>query len=46
MVERTRGIDIAGHGILILGGLLVCLPIYFALAGAAILARIWNQPAQ
>ena len=30
MVERTRGIDIACHGILILGGLLVCLPIYFA----------------
>ena len=29
MVERTRGIDIACHGILILGGLLVCLPIYF-----------------
>jgi sn-glycerol 3-phosphate transport system permease protein len=30
MVERTRGIVIACHGILILGGLLVCLPIYFA----------------
>ena len=30
MVERMRGIDIACHGILILGGLLVCLPIYFA----------------
>jgi len=30
MVGRTRGIDIACHGILILGGLLVCLPIYFA----------------
>ena len=30
MVERTRGIDIACHVILILGGLLVCLPIYFA----------------
>ena len=30
MVERTRGIDIACHGVLILGGLLVCLPIYFA----------------
>ncbi|MBS0222256.1 MAG: ABC transporter permease subunit [Proteobacteria bacterium] len=30
MVERTRGIDIACHGILFLGGLLVCLPIYFA----------------
>jgi sn-glycerol 3-phosphate transport system permease protein len=30
MVERTRGLDIACHGILILGGLLVCLPIYFA----------------
>jgi sn-glycerol 3-phosphate transport system permease protein len=30
MVERTRGIDIACHGLLILGGLLVCLPIYFA----------------
>lgn len=30
MVERGRGIDIACHGILILGGLLVCLPIYFA----------------
>jgi sn-glycerol 3-phosphate transport system permease protein len=30
MVERTRGIDIACHGILILGSLLVCLPIYFA----------------
>src|SRR5437899_11479974 len=30
MVERARGLDIACHGILILGGLLVCLPIYFA----------------
>jgi sn-glycerol 3-phosphate transport system permease protein len=30
MVERTRGLDIACHGLLILGGLLVCLPIYFA----------------
>jgi sn-glycerol 3-phosphate transport system permease protein len=30
MVERTRSLDIACHGLLILGGLLVCLPIYFA----------------
>ena len=30
MVERTRRLDIACHGLLILGGLLVCLPIYFA----------------
>ena len=30
MVERTRGLDIACHAILVLGGLLVCLPIYFA----------------
>jgi len=30
MVERSRGLDIACHGILILGGLLVCLPIWFA----------------
>ncbi len=30
MIERTRHLDIACHGILILGGLLVCLPIYFA----------------
>ena len=30
MVERTRGLDLACHGLLILGGLLVCLPIYFA----------------
>jgi len=30
MVERTRGLDIACHGLLILGGLLVCVPIYFA----------------
>jgi sn-glycerol 3-phosphate transport system permease protein len=30
MVERTRALDIACHGLLILGGLLVCLPIYFA----------------
>jgi sn-glycerol 3-phosphate transport system permease protein len=30
MVERTRGLDIACHGLLVLGGLLVCLPIYFA----------------
>jgi sn-glycerol 3-phosphate transport system permease protein len=30
MIERTRGLDIACHGILILGGLLVCVPIYFA----------------
>ena len=29
MVERTRTLDIACHGLLILGGLLVCLPIYF-----------------
>src|SRR5919108_4115474 len=30
MVERTRTLDLACHGILLLGGLLVCLPIYFA----------------
>ena len=30
MVEGTRTLDIACHGLLILGGLLVCLPIYFA----------------
>jgi sn-glycerol 3-phosphate transport system permease protein len=30
MIERTRGLDFACHGILILGGLLVCVPIYFA----------------
>ena len=30
MIERTRGLDLACHGILILGGLLVCVPIYFA----------------
>ena len=30
MVERTRTLDIFCHGLLILGGLLVCLPIYFA----------------
>jgi sn-glycerol 3-phosphate transport system permease protein len=30
MVERTRGLDIACHAVLVLGGLLVCLPIYFA----------------
>jgi sn-glycerol 3-phosphate transport system permease protein len=30
MVERTRTLDIACHALLILGGLLVCLPIYFA----------------
>ena len=30
MVERTRSLDIFCHGLLILGGLLVCLPIYFA----------------
>jgi len=30
MVERTRGIDLVCHGILILGGLMVCVPIYFA----------------
>ena len=30
MVERTRTLDVACHGLLILGGLLVCLPIYFA----------------
>jgi sn-glycerol 3-phosphate transport system permease protein len=30
MVERTRGIDLVCHGILILGGLIVCVPIYFA----------------
>jgi sn-glycerol 3-phosphate transport system permease protein len=30
MVERTRSLDIVCHGLLILGGLLVCLPIYFA----------------
>jgi sn-glycerol 3-phosphate transport system permease protein len=30
MIERTRGLDIACHAILVLGGLLVCLPIYFA----------------
>ena len=30
MVERTRGLDIVCHALLILGGLLVCVPIYFA----------------
>jgi sn-glycerol 3-phosphate transport system permease protein len=30
MVERTRGLDLACHALLILGGLLVCVPIYFA----------------
>jgi len=30
MVERTRGLDIACHLLLILGGLLVCVPIWFA----------------
>jgi sn-glycerol 3-phosphate transport system permease protein len=30
MVERTRALDIACHALLVLGGLLVCLPIYFA----------------
>src|SRR5689334_20814866 len=30
MVERTRGLDIACHALLILGGLLVCVPIWFA----------------
>ena len=30
MVERSRGIDMACHGILIVGGLLVCLPLWFA----------------
>jgi sn-glycerol 3-phosphate transport system permease protein len=30
MVERTRTLDVFCHGLLILGGLLVCLPIYFA----------------
>ncbi len=30
MVERTRGLDLVCHGILILGGLMVCVPIYFA----------------
>ena len=30
MVERARTLDIACHALLILGGLLVCLPIYFA----------------
>ena len=30
MVERTRGLDIACHVLLILGGLLVCVPIWFA----------------
>ena len=28
MVERSRGIDMACHAILIVGGLLVCLPIF------------------
>src|SRR4029450_4103324 len=30
MVERTRTLDVFCHGLLILGGLLVCLPIYLA----------------
>src|SRR5690349_13897856 len=30
MVERTRGLDIACHLLLVLGGLLVCVPIWFA----------------
>ena len=35
MVERTRGLDLACHAILVLGGLLVCLPIYFAIVVAS-----------
>ena len=35
MVERTRGLDLTCHAILVLGGLLVCLPIYFAFVVAS-----------
>jgi sn-glycerol 3-phosphate transport system permease protein len=45
MVERTRGIDIACHGILILGGLLVCLPIYFAfVVGSHTVSEVLTVP--
>ena len=30
MIERTRGLDLACHAVLILGGLVVFVPIYFA----------------
>lgn len=45
MVERTRGLDIACHGLLILGGLLVCLPIYFAfVVGSHTISDVLSVP--
>jgi sn-glycerol 3-phosphate transport system permease protein len=45
MVERTRGIDIVCHGILILGGLMVCVPIYFAfVVGSHTVSEVLTVP--
>jgi sn-glycerol 3-phosphate transport system permease protein len=45
MVERTRGIDLVCHGILILGGLMVCLPIYFAfVVGSHTVSEVLTVP--
>ena len=46
MVERTRGVDIACHLILIAGALLVCLPLYFAVVvGSHTTAEVLSLPA-
>ena len=46
MVERTRGIDIACHLILIAGAIMVCLPIYFAIVvGSHTTAEVLSLPA-
>ena len=45
MVERTRTLDIFCHGLLILGGLLVCLPIYFAfVVGSHTVSEVLTVP--
>ena len=46
MVERTRGVDVACHLILIAGALLVCLPLYFAfVVGSHTTAEVLSVPA-
>ena len=45
MVERARGTDIVCHGILILGGLMVCVPIYFAfVVGSHTVSEVLTVP--
>ena len=45
MIERTPGLDIACHAILVVGAAIVCLPIYFAfVAGTLTIQEVQQVP--